>query len=74
MKLCTNLFLQGAWIITGGTHAGVMKHVGEALRDYTMAHDSKHQVVTIGIAPWGCVKNKEILINGKVGKPWSHFL
>ena len=48
--------------MTGGTHTGVMKHVGEAVRDYTIAHGNKAKVVTIGIAPWGCVNNKDILV------------
>ncbi|KAK7482390.1 hypothetical protein BaRGS_00026409, partial [Batillaria attramentaria] len=50
----------GAWIITGGTNAGVMKHVGEAVRDYGLTADGR--VTAIGIAPWGCVQNKEVLI------------
>ena len=52
-----------AWIITGGTHAGVMKHVGEAVRDYKTAHGSQNSVVAIGLASWGVVSNKEELIN-----------
>ncbi|XP_059152108.1 transient receptor potential cation channel subfamily M member-like 2 isoform X2 [Physella acuta] len=51
----------GAWIVTGGTNAGVMKHVGEAVRDFGLT--SERKVTTIGIAPWGCVQNKELLIN-----------
>jgi len=56
-------FISGAWIITGGMNAGVMKHVGEAVRDYTVTHGNKNQVVAIGIAPWGCVAGKETLIS-----------
>ena len=55
----------GAWIITGGMHAGVMKHVGEAVRDYTVAHGNKSKVVALGIAPWGCVNNRDALISDK---------
>ncbi|CAL1536039.1 unnamed protein product, partial [Lymnaea stagnalis] len=51
----------GAWIVTGGTNAGVMKHVGEAVRDFGLT--SEGRVTTIGIASWGCVQNKEHLIN-----------
>nr|KAI8744050.1 transient receptor potential cation channel subfamily M member 2-like [Biomphalaria glabrata] len=50
----------GAWIVTGGTYAGVMKHVGEAVRDFGLT--SQGRVTTIGIATWGCVQNKELLI------------
>ncbi|ESO08545.1 hypothetical protein HELRODRAFT_190762 [Helobdella robusta] len=45
----------GAWIITGGMNAGVMKHVGEAVRDYTLKHGR--------IAPWGCILNRESLMS-----------
>lgn len=43
-------------------HAGVMKHVGEAVRDYAVAHGNKSKVVALGIAPWGAVNNRECLI------------
>ena len=56
----------GAWIITGGTHAGVMKHVGEAVKDFGLATSSQNPVVAIGIAPWGCVQNRELLIDDDV--------
>ncbi|XP_025081227.1 transient receptor potential cation channel subfamily M member 2-like isoform X2 [Pomacea canaliculata] len=49
----------GAWIITGGTNAGVMKHVGEAVRDYGLTAEG--QVIAIGVAPWGCVQDKHLL-------------
>ena len=39
---------------------GVMKHVGDALGD-TMVQ-SRNNIVTIGIAPWGVVhKNDELI-------------
>ncbi|MEE6490342.1 hypothetical protein FKM82_015849 [Ascaphus truei] len=59
----------GAWIITGGSHAGVMKQVGEAVRDFSMGSSSKdneierHTIVTIGIATWGIVHNRNSLIS-----------
>ena len=56
------LFL-GTWIITGGTQAGVMQLVGEAVHDRLVADGSKTGLVAIGVAPWGCVKGKEKLIN-----------
>jgi transient receptor potential cation channel subfamily M protein 2 len=52
----------GAWIVTGGTNTGVMKHVGEAIRDYTIRHGSKNMISTIGIATWGCINNKDALV------------
>jgi hypothetical protein len=47
--------------VTGGNNAGVMKHVGEAVRDYGLTAEGR--VIAIGIAPWGCVQNKEVLIS-----------
>ncbi|KAJ7992802.1 hypothetical protein DPEC_G00282470 [Dallia pectoralis] len=54
----------GAWIITGGTHTGVMKHVGQAVRDYVLSNNSiKGQMVAIGIASWGVIHNRKPLVN-----------
>ena len=47
--------------MTGGTHAGVMKHVGEAVKDFGIASTNKKPVIAIGIAPWGCIQNKNVL-------------
>ncbi|XP_026523525.1 transient receptor potential cation channel subfamily M member 2 [Notechis scutatus] len=52
----------GAWIITGGSHTGVMKHVGEALQDFIMSSTYKGDIVAIGIASWGTVHNRNSLI------------
>lgn len=52
--------------MTGGTHAGVMKHVGEAVKDFGIASSSKSPVIAIGIAPWGCIQNKDSLVNDSV--------
>uniref|UniRef100_A0A8B9PZT3 Transient receptor potential cation channel subfamily M member 2 n=1 Tax=Apteryx owenii TaxID=8824 RepID=A0A8B9PZT3_APTOW len=53
----------GAWIITGGSHAGVMKQVGEAVRDFILSSNYKDsEIVTIGIATWGTVYNRDTLI------------
>ena len=59
----------GAWIVTGGTNAGIMKCVGDAVRQHTVACGSKKPITTIGIAVWGCVSNRHILDtnNNKVG-------
>ncbi|XP_033642515.1 transient receptor potential cation channel subfamily M member 1-like [Asterias rubens] len=42
-----------AWILTGGTNTGVMKHVGKALREHTLR--SKHKIHAIGVVSWGIV-------------------
>ncbi len=61
----------GAWILTGGTHAGVMKHVGMAVRDYTLSSGlMEGQIVVIGVAPWGAIHNRHALVHPEVR--WFH--
>jgi len=57
--------------VTGGTHAGVMKYVGEAVRNHTIACGNKKPIATIGIAVWGCISNRELLVrpSNKVRTP-----
>nr|XP_021142078.1 transient receptor potential cation channel subfamily M member 2 isoform X3 [Columba livia] len=65
----------GAWIITGGSHAGVMKQVGEAVRDFILSCSHKEgDIVTIGIATWGTVYNRESLICPMGGFPAEYML
>ncbi|XP_041432693.1 transient receptor potential cation channel subfamily M member 2 isoform X2 [Xenopus laevis] len=64
----------GAWIITGGSHAGVMKHVGEAIRDYSIGSIKDSEVVTIGIATWGIVHNRSSLISATGAFPAEYLL
>nr|KAG5702764.1 hypothetical protein BaRGS_003638 [Batillaria attramentaria] len=49
----------GAWIITGGTAAGVMEFVGEAVQDHIQATGDPegNQCVALGIASWGVIAN-----------------
>ena len=61
----------GAWVITGGTNTGVMKHVGEALQVSSKGRfgsqgDSRKKVYCIGIATWGIVEHRKELTNKKV--------
>jgi len=49
----------------GGTNAGVMKHVGEAVKEQAITFGSEDKVNVIGIATWGIVDRKDSLI-GKV--------
>ena len=42
----------GCWVISGGTNAGVMKHVGDALQGSNAC---------VGIATWGILTKKEML-------------
>ncbi|XP_066544155.1 transient receptor potential cation channel subfamily M member 2 isoform X2 [Amia ocellicauda] len=63
----------GAWILTGGTNTGVMKHVGTAVQDYTTSTVSKDgKIVTIGIATWGTVHNRQYLVDPE-GKFPGHY-
>uniref|UniRef100_A0AAQ4QDD8 Transient receptor potential cation channel, subfamily M, member 2 n=1 Tax=Gasterosteus aculeatus aculeatus TaxID=481459 RepID=A0AAQ4QDD8_GASAC len=55
----------GAWIITGGTQAGVMKRVGRAVRDHALSSSMQGQIVAIGIATWGIIHNRDALVNRK---------
>ena len=62
----------GAWIMTGGTNTGVMRHVGEAVRGHTVMSrgaqlkDNTQQVHLIGIATWGIVDHRKILVGNQV--------
>lgn len=44
--------------------AGVIRHVGDALKDHSSK--SRGRICAIGIAPWGIVENKEDLIGKDV--------
>ncbi|CAH1255652.1 TRPM2 [Branchiostoma lanceolatum] len=48
-----------AWLLTGGMDSGIMKCVGEAVRD--QVSNFATSPVAIGIATWGSVDNKECL-------------
>ncbi|XP_034385716.1 transient receptor potential cation channel subfamily M member 1-like [Cyclopterus lumpus] len=59
----------GAWIFTGGVSTGVIRHVGDALKDHSSK--SRGKVWAIGIAPWGIIENKEDLIGKDVTRPYQ---
>lgn len=65
------LLYSGAWIITGGTHAGVMKHVGRAVRDHGLSRSTQGQIVAIGVATWGIIHNREALVHSEVRRTRS---
>ena len=52
------------WIITAGTDTGVVKHIGDILKE--IMPNSKHNIIAIGIAPWGVVSEKDSLIGTDV--------
>ncbi|KAL3875814.1 hypothetical protein ACJMK2_033729, partial [Sinanodonta woodiana] len=58
----------GAWIITGGMGTGVMKIVGEAVRDHILTKGTTDKkIVALGIATWGCVANRKSLVGHDQG-------
>uniref|UniRef100_A0A452S990 TRPM SLOG domain-containing protein n=1 Tax=Ursus americanus TaxID=9643 RepID=A0A452S990_URSAM len=61
----------GAWIVTGGLHRGIGRHVGVAVRDHQTASTGGTKVVAMGVAPWGVVRNREALTDPKacIGSP-----
>ncbi|XP_021180116.2 transient receptor potential cation channel subfamily M member 2 isoform X1 [Fundulus heteroclitus] len=63
----------GAWIITGGTHTGVMKHVGQAVRDYGLSNSMQGKIVAIGVATWGVIHNRHDLVNEEGHFP-AHYV
>jgi len=51
----------GAWIITGGTNAGVMRLVGEAVAEEYPKYSSDTELTVLGIATWGKIAMREKL-------------
>ncbi|XP_053352590.1 transient receptor potential cation channel subfamily M member 2 [Clarias gariepinus] len=65
----------GAWILTGGTHTGVMKHVGRAVRDYNLSSNAVGgQIVAIGVATWGVIHNRQSLVHSDGRFPAHYYL
>lgn len=66
-RLISILLSLGAWILTSGLRFGITKHLGQAVRDHSLAStSSKVRVVAIGIAPWNTIHNREALLSAKV--------
>ncbi|XP_043914863.1 transient receptor potential cation channel subfamily M member 5 [Protopterus annectens] len=61
--------ITGAWILTNGLRMGITRHVGESVRDHSLASTSKVRVIAIGIAPLGKIQSKEELLNAKHSQP-----
>ena len=60
------MFLCLVYVNKGGTNAGVMKHVGEAVKEQEITFGSEDKVNVIGVASWGIVDRKDSLIATKV--------
>uniref|UniRef100_A0A1I7RLF9 LSDAT_euk domain-containing protein n=1 Tax=Bursaphelenchus xylophilus TaxID=6326 RepID=A0A1I7RLF9_BURXY len=50
----------GAWIITSGMDRGVVRHVAKALDEAGISARMRSRLVTIGIAPWGVLRKREM--------------
>ncbi|XP_041918120.1 transient receptor potential cation channel subfamily M member 5 isoform X2 [Alosa sapidissima] len=63
----------GAWILTSGLRFGITKHLGQAVRDHSLAStSSKVRVVAIGIAPWTMIHNRDMLVTARPDHPVSY--
>lgn len=62
MSACFFFFLIGVWIFIGGIYYGLMKYIGEVVRDNIISRSSEENIVVIGIAVWGMVFNRDIFI------------
>jgi len=51
-----------AWITTGGSYAGVMKYIGEAVHKNINSLNAEKRLVLLGIANWTTVAKRESLI------------
>ncbi|ELW71928.1 Transient receptor potential cation channel subfamily M member 5 [Tupaia chinensis] len=60
----------GAWILTSALRVGLARHVGQAVRDHSLASTStKVRVVAIGIASLGCVLHRQLLDGAQEDTP-----
>ena len=60
----------GAWVLTGGLSIGVTRHVGDALVTERSPRLRSGRVVSIGIAPWGIVDNRQTLVQQNKDVPY----
>lgn len=58
------LYYHKTLILCPDSRTGVIRHVGDALKDH--ASKSRGKICTIGIAPWGIVENQEDLVGKDV--------
>jgi hypothetical protein len=66
INLLYSLF-PGAWVISGGTNSGVMKLVGEAVRDCKLM-STNTEAIAIGISTWSYIQNRDNLENDDVSQ------
>uniref|UniRef100_G1QQT5 Transient receptor potential cation channel subfamily M member 5 n=1 Tax=Nomascus leucogenys TaxID=61853 RepID=G1QQT5_NOMLE len=60
----------GAWILTSALRVGLARHVGQAVRDHSLASTStKVRVVAVGMASLGRILHRRILEEAQEGFP-----
>lgn len=65
----------GAWILTSALHVGLARHVGQAVRDHSLASTStKVRVVAIGMASLDRILHRQLLdgvqVSDRFKGPW----
>uniref|UniRef100_A0A8R1XPP4 TRPM SLOG domain-containing protein n=1 Tax=Onchocerca volvulus TaxID=6282 RepID=A0A8R1XPP4_ONCVO len=60
----------GAWIITAGINAGVVRQVAAAIDGSGSVSRVRSKIVTIGIAPWGLLKKRDSLLGQDTVVPY----
>ncbi|KAK6107091.1 Ion transport family protein [Brugia pahangi] len=60
----------GAWIITAGINAGVVRQVAAAIDGSGSVSRVRSKIVTIGIAPWGLLKKRDNLLGQDAVVPY----
>ncbi|KAK2499215.1 hypothetical protein MC885_003976 [Smutsia gigantea] len=64
----------GAWILTSALRVGLARHIGQAVRDHSLAStSSKACVVAIGIGSLGRVLHRQLLDDAQEEHPTIHY-
>ncbi|XP_014774531.2 transient receptor potential cation channel subfamily M member-like 2 [Octopus bimaculoides] len=64
----------GAWIMSAGLHTGVVKYTGKAIYDNESTLTGSNKLVTISIAAWNCVRNKDTLRKEDGSWPAEYYI
>ncbi|XP_036867568.2 transient receptor potential cation channel subfamily M member 5-like [Manis javanica] len=64
----------GAWILTSALRVGLARHIGQAVRDHSLAStSSKARVAAIGITSLGRVLHRQLLDDAQEDSPAIHY-
>ncbi|CAI9735208.1 transient receptor potential cation channel subfamily M member-like 2 [Octopus vulgaris] len=64
----------GAWILSAGLHTGVVKYTGKAIYDNESTLTGSNKLVTISVAPWNSVRNKDTLKKKDGSWPAEYYI